>query len=77
MESFIFHCGCGDTESFSKAAFKIAFPDRKLPLVTSEVERLPESAQPTARALSKGDHKFAVYYAEDQVFDLLKGIRLA
>lgn len=74
---FIFHCGCGDTESFSKMAFKIAFPDRALPLTTADPFRLPEAARPTARALMRSGRKFAIYYGEDQVFDLLKGVRLA
>lgn len=80
----IYSCGCGETDAFIKDAWKILFPAEELPPIrTVEEVVAPTSWSSVSRrqveALKKAKEKFAIYVdtETDELWDLLKGVRLA
>lgn len=77
MEDFILTCGCGDTDKFATSAFKILFKDRATPPIKHTgggIENV--QMREMVSALEKAKEKFAYYFGEDEVWDLLKGVRV-
>lgn len=72
-------CGCGDTDSFARDAFKIIFPGEPLPQLISQRAQIGEIAkwQEEIDALFRADAKFAYYLTDTEMWDLLKGVRVA
>lgn len=75
----IYSCGCGDTDSFAKDAFHILFPDQPVSLITSQKPQNPEFEKWNRylQALDSSKDKFAYYISETELWDLLKGVRVA
>lgn len=74
----IITCGCGDTDKFAKDAFKLLFPKEDVPPITQtpnfsefgEWEIYP-------KAMAKAKQKYAFYITDDELWDLIKGVRVA
>lgn len=78
----IYTCGCGDTDSFARSAYKLLFPDTEVPeIVHPPLNHVSQRITEMARALEATKDPFAVCFISDeqglQVYDLLKGKRLA
>lgn len=72
-------CGCGDTEKFAIDAFKILFKDRPIPEVISQSPQNVDFAKwaPYIKAAEKAGDKYAYYLTDEEMWDLLKGVRNA
>lgn len=78
-------CGCGDTDQFARDAYKLIFPGHPMPPVVSslyalgKVKDFPTSGTlyEQAKALLTSDAKYAFYFGDGQVYDLLTGERYA
>lgn len=75
---YIVTCGCGDTESFAKDAFKILFKAEPLPpTVAHDTPNLDLGRwAPYISAADKAKEKYAYYVSDKEMWDLMKGIRL-
>lgn len=75
----IITCECSDTESFAKDAFRILFPGQELPEVIPQTQQNVDFVKwaPYVQAAQKSEEKYAYYLADDEMWDLLKGVRLA
>lgn len=70
-------CGCGDTDQFVKDAFPLLFKGRPLPPISHTTDHLEgDSAKQIAQALNKAKEKFAYYFHDEEIWDLLKGVRV-
>lgn len=74
-------CGCGDTDEFSRDAFKLLFPRTPVPEITHDPNLLDnETARQMVRALKQDKRKFSLYFTEEDgaliVYDLIKGERI-
>lgn len=72
-------CGCGDTDNYAVAAFKILFRNQPTPEVVSQTYKNVEFEKwaPYIEAAEKAKEKYAYYLTETQMWDLLKGERIA
>lgn len=78
-------CGCGDTDQFARDAYELLRPGHPMPpLVSSlyayhQVKGVPTSGKvyQLARAALSSDEKYAYFFGDGQVYDLLKGVRIA
>lgn len=83
--SILITCGCGDTDQFARDAYKLIFPGHPIPPIVSslyalqQIKGFPQSGTTyeQAKALLTSDAKFAFFFGDGQVYDLLKGTRYA
>lgn len=79
--SFIVSCDCGDTQKFALDAFRLLFPNAEPPELVSVETALATVAEPQwerqLQALQRTDQKFAYLFREEEVWDLMKGVRIA
>lgn len=74
-------CGCGDTNAFVKEAYKLLFPGSPLPPITT-AEDLVNTTGPYSQsrrelqAMQKAKQKFAYLFRDEELWDLLKGVRV-
>lgn len=81
----IVHCGCGDTAQFAQDAYRMLFPRHPMPpLVSSlyaygQVKGAPKQGKEyeLARAALLSNGKYAYFFGDGQIYDLLKGVRIA
>lgn len=75
----IYTCGCGDTDSFAKDAFRILFPHLPIPPLVSQKPQNVEFAKwgRYLDALNSSHDKFAYYITPTELWDLLKGVQVA
>lgn len=85
MANVIVSCGCGNTDQFAKDAYNLLFPRHPLPPIVSslyaynQIKGVPKSGKEyeLAHAALVSDGKYAYYFGDGQVYDLLKGVRIA
>lgn len=73
-------CGCGDTDDYAVAAFKILFPKERVPKVVSQAREDVTFGKwtPYIQAARKlEEEKYAYYLTDDEMWDLLEGERIA
>lgn len=84
MGRYIVHCDCGDTGDFAKTAYKMLFPNAKLPQVlegrlqTKDLAKTEPGIRDYLMALVNSDEAYAYYFNTDngiEAWDLLKGVR--
>lgn len=74
-------CGCNDTDSFAKDAFRILFHDVDVPPISHNrsISQNPQICE-FVNSLEKNDKAYAYYFKEDssniEAWDLLKGVRI-
>lgn len=76
---YIITCGCGDTNQFAKDAFRLLFKGQPIPPVINP-EALPSELSllsPQVEAADRSGEKFAFYADGEELWDLMKGVRLA
>lgn len=81
IESRILTCGCSDTDKFAKEAFKLLFPDEKLPSIVHSMGIMRnETLRTVVNGLTEGNEKYAYYltWTNDNVsaWDLIKGVQI-
>lgn len=72
----IITCGCGDTDQFATAAYKILFKNATPPISHSYETVEIAKWLPYLKALEKSGEKYAYYVNEEEMWDLLKGVRI-
>lgn len=85
MANVIVSCGCNDTDQFAKDAYRLLFPEHPLPPIVSslyaynQVKGVPTSGKvyELAKAALLSDATYAYFFGDGQVYDLLKGVRIA
>lgn len=70
----IYSCGCSATDEFAKSAFSLLFPNVPLPPIAKANSDNPD---PRIKALAKSHEPYAFYQSETELWDLLKGVRVA
>lgn len=87
-DEFIINCGCGNTDDFSKDAYRMLFPDDDLPRIIHKLGIVKHKLlRDIVTALVDGKEKYAYFVSygkagivgdkeEVYVWDLLKGIRI-
>lgn len=81
IQELIVTCGCGDTDSFAKNAYKLLFKHSSAPAVYHTPINTPHpSLNQMAQALTKSDEKFAYLFRWDdtdyEAWNLLSGKRV-
>lgn len=71
-------CGCSDTDQFAADAFKLLFKGKPVPPISHTEGRLEnDQIRQMVRALNQSGEKFAYYFSDEQIWDLMKGVRIA
>lgn len=68
-------CDCNDIDQFVKDAFTLISKDRPMPPIR-HISTVPNEGM-IIHALQKAPEKFAYYFHGDEIWDLLKGVRVA
>lgn len=77
MKDFILTCGCGETDKFAATAFRLLFKEKPMPPINHSSGRLEgDQVNKMVEALGKSKEKFAYYFSEEEIWDLLKGVRI-
>lgn len=74
MEQII-TCDCNDIDRFVQDAFLLIFKDRSMPPIR-HISSIT-NGEMVICALKKAPEKFAYYFHDDEIWDLLKGVRIA
>lgn len=85
MANYIVSCGCGETDQFAQDAYRLLFPKHPMPpLVSSlyaynQLKGVPHEGKTyeLAKAALISNGKYAYFFGDGQIYDLLKGVRIA
>lgn len=75
--SLIITCGCSDTDSFVKDAFPL-LNKGELPPIHHTPDQLTNPVHiQMVKALDQAKQKYAYYFSDTEVWDIIKGVRIA
>lgn len=81
ISSVILSCGCGNTDKFAEAAFKILFPKEEVPPIVHSMGVIRDKLLRTVvDGLVEGGDKYAYFIwwtkGSVAVWDLIKGVQI-